>query len=293
MNLLQLEYFQEVARHQSITKAAKVLDISQSALSIMMGKLESELGYPLFQRQGRNIVITPYGERVVHYSYILLHKMDDIQREFKELRGEENESCLSLGVIDSNYYGDWMLNLLEQHPNLQLKVLQMSREEIFEILLNGNLDFGISNEMEYHGQISSQLLFSQPYQLLVFQDHPLARKGIITIEELAKEPLISLPPSHKERLVDNLALEMHFRPNIIFEGNSDIMIEMFHARVGSILTCSHNRKQWMQQSPEQYAVLDIAGVTSRYEMYLLWSKHRYLSKWARIFQNYVFDYYHV
>lgn len=109
MNLLQLEYFQEVARQESITKAAKVLNISQSALSIMMGKLEGELGYPLFIRKGRNISITPYGERVVYYSYILLNKMEDIQREFQELRGEETEQKISLGVTDSNYYGDWLL----------------------------------------------------------------------------------------------------------------------------------------------------------------------------------------
>ena len=69
---------------------------------------------------------------------------------------------------------------------MQLNVLQMSREEIYENLLIGTLDFGISNEMEYHGQLNSQLLFSQPYQLLVLQDHPLAKKGTITMEELTQ-----------------------------------------------------------------------------------------------------------
>ncbi len=293
MNLLQLEYFQVVAKEQSITKAARTLNISQSALSIMMNKLETEIGYPLFQRQGRNIVITPYGRDVLYYSYILLHEMEDIQREFQELRGESNERKLTLGVTDSNYYGDWILGLLEQYPDIQLNVLQMSREEIYENLIIGNLDFGISNEVEYHGQLSAQLLFSQPYQLLVLREHPLADKGKITVEELMQEPIISLPPSHKERMIDNLSQEMHFRPNIIFEGNQDIMAEMFHAGVGSILTCAHNRKQWMMRAPEQYAMLDIVGANSRYEMYLLWSKHRYLSKWARMFQRYVFDYYHV
>ena len=293
MNLLQLEYFQVVAKEQSITKAARTLNISQSALSIMMNKLETEIGYPLFQRQGRNIVITPYGRDVLYYSYILLHEMEDIQREFQELRGESNERKLTLGVTDSNYYGDWILGLLEQYPDIQLNVLQMSREEIYENLIIGNLDFGISNEVEYHGQLSAQPLFSQPYQLLVLREHPLADKGKITVEELMQEPIISLPPSHKERMIDNLSQEMHFRPNIIFEGNQDIMAEMFHAGVGSILTCAHNRKQWMMRAPEQYAMLDIVGANSRYEMYLLWSKHRYLSKWARMFQRYVFDYYHV
>lgn len=293
MNLLQLEYFQEVAKAQSITKAAKVLNISQSALSVMMGKLEDELGYPLFTKQGRNIAITPYGQKVVHYSYILLHQMDDIQREFRELRGEESELSISLGVTDSNFYGDWILALLDKAPDLKLNILQMSREDIYSNLLTGNLDFGISNGREYNNQISSRLLFSQPYQLLVLHDHPLAEKGSITLEELAKEPLISLSPTHKERLIDNLVQETHFHPNIIFEGNPNIMIEMFHAHVGSILTCAHNRKQWMRLEPENYAALTITGITARYEMYLLWSKHRFLSKWARVFQDYVFDYYHV
>lgn len=293
MNLLQLEYFQEVAKAQSITKAAKALNISQSALSVMMGKLENELGYPLFTKQGRNIAITPYGQKVVHYSYILLHQMDDIKREFRELRGEDNELTISLGVTDSNFYGDWILALLDKAPDLKLNILQMPREEIYNNLLTGNLDFGISNGREYHNQISSRLLFSQPYQLLVFRDHPLAEKGRISLEELAEEPLISLSPTHKERLIDNLMQETHFHPNIIFEGNPDIMTEMFHARMGSILTCAHNRKQWMRLAPENYAALTITGVATRYEMYLLWSKHRFLSKWARVFQDYVFDYYHV
>ena len=293
MNLLQMEYFQEVAKTSSITQAARTLNISQSALSIMMNKLEAEIGYPLLAKQGRNISITPYGKKVLHYSYILLHEMEDIQREFKELRGEENEWKLALGVTDSNYYGDWILNLMHDYPDLQLNVLQMARDEIYENLLIGKLDFGISNGMEYYEELDSQLLFSQPYQLLVLKNHPLARKGRITMEELVQEPLLSLPPSHKNRLIDNLSSAMHFRPNIVFEGNADIMEQMFHVGVGSILTCAHNRGQWMRSQREDYALLDIVGTSTRYEMYLVWSKNRFHTKCARMFQNYVFDYYHV
>ncbi len=293
MNLLQLEYFQEVAKTSSITQAAKTLGISQSALSIMMNKLESDIGYPLLEKQGRNIIITPYGKTLLHYSYIMLHEMEDIEREFREMRGEENEWKLTLGVTDSNYYGDWILNLMKDYPDLQLNILQMSRDEIYENLLIGKLDFGISNGMEYFEQLESQLLFSQPYQLLVLKSHPFAQKGYITMEELVHEPLLSLPPSHKNRLVDNLSATMHFQPNIVFEGNADIMEQMLHVGVGSVLTCAHNRGQWMRGPRENYVLLNIVGTSARYEMYLVWSKNRYRTKCARVFQNYVFDYYHV
>lgn len=293
MNLLHMEYFQEVAKASSITQAARTLGISQSALSVMMSKLEEEIGYPLFEKQGRNIMITPYGQKVLRYSYIILHEMDDIQREFRELRGEENEWKLKLGVTDSNYYGDWILNLTNDYPELQLNVMQMSRNEIYENLLIGKLDYGISNGMEYYEELDSQLLFSQPYQLLVLNSHPLAKKGTITMEELVQEPILSLPPTHMNRMVDNLSSIMNFQPNIVFEGNADIMEQMFHVGVGSILTCAHNRGQWMRNKRGEYALLDIVSCSARYEMYLVWSKNRYRTKCARNFQNYVFDYYHV
>ena len=94
-------------------------------------------------------------------------------------------------------------------------------------------------------------------------------------------------------MIDTLCLEIHFQPNIVFEGDSDIMGEMFHSGIGSILTCAHNRNQWMKLGDDNYTVLDIDGVDARYEMHLMWSKYRYLSKWARVFKSYVLNYYHV
>ena len=188
MTLLQLEYFQEVVKSGSIAKAAEILGISRSALSITLERLETDLGYPLFERKNKDIVITPYGQKVLHYSYKILHTMEDIQQDFLERRGMENKKKItSLTVknkveIDNNYYGDWVLDLLEQYPELKLNLRHMSREEIYDNLLTGNLDFGISNSVEYRNQLDSQLLFCQPYQLLVLRDHPLALKKSITIE---------------------------------------------------------------------------------------------------------------
>lgn len=292
MNLLQLEYFQIVAKEGSFTKAARQLEITQSALSIMMNKLETELGYTLINRQGRHMTLTPYGELLLYYSYILLHEMEDIQLEFSELRGETGEKPIALGVTDGNFDSEWVIGFLEKHPNTAMNILEMPVEEIYHNLLSGNLNFGLVNRPNYHQQLSGQLLFSQPYQLLVLKGHPLAEKTGITIEELLREPLLALPSTYQGRLVDHLSRMAYFKPNIIFEGSQDIMIELFHARIGSILTCAHNRRKWMRLPEEQYVLLNIFGLDNRYEMYLVKSRHRYLSRHARIFQQYVCDYYH-
>ena len=62
MELLQLKYFQTVAYMEHISKAAKKLNISQPSLSLMIKRLEDEMGTPLFDRIGRNIQLNDSGK---------------------------------------------------------------------------------------------------------------------------------------------------------------------------------------------------------------------------------------
>ena len=61
MELQQLKYFREVAERQHVTRAAEKLFVSESAISRAVTQLEEELGVPLFYRQGRAVVLSPYG----------------------------------------------------------------------------------------------------------------------------------------------------------------------------------------------------------------------------------------
>ncbi len=293
MKLEYLKYFQTVANSSSITEAAKELELSQSALSRIINKMEEELGYPLFVKQSGAISLTPYGEKVLDHSCNILNELEDIQQGFRERRGEKIERKLRLGIADSNYYSEWLLPLLREYPDLQFNVLQMSQEEIQKKLLMGELDFGISYAKDYHSELDNQLLFNQPYQLLVLKDHPLAQRGYVTIEQLVQEPLLSLSAIHKNRLVDNLSAEIKYPLNIVFEGSEDVMRRMFHAGMGSILTCVHNCRHWMQEPYANYELLDIPGSSIQYKMYLVWPKKRYYSEIHRFFKSYVFDYYHI
>lgn len=293
MTLLQMKYFQTVASAKSICAAAEQLGISHTTLSITIARMEAELGYSLLEKQGRGVYLTAYGKKVLHYSNVILQSIEDIQKEFGEMQGVYDQNRIALGITDSDYSGEWILGFLQQYPEVELSLTQMSTEEIYNQLLAGSLDFGIINEVEKQPQLKSKLLFSLPYQLLVFKTHPFAQREAITLEELAKEPLISLPPSQRNRMIDKLCAETQIRPNIVFEGAPDIMREMFHSGIGSILTCSHNYRQWMKLSEDYYTLLNISGISARYETYLVWAKQRYQSRWVSLIKKWMFDYYHV
>lgn len=294
MNFLQLQYFIKIIEHGSFSRAAEALGISQAALSLSYNKLEKELGYPLIEHHKRKIVLTPYGKIFLNFSVIITNEVDDIHFEFQEMKGIFDEKNVFLGISDSQYYADWLIDIYDVYPDMKLHTIVLSESQIQQGLINGQLDFGIISGPSIKPTLNRRLLTSQPYELLILAGHPLANRTMINAELLEEEPLLSLSPSlENERIVDILSRELHFSPNIIFEGSQEVMIDLFHAGLGGIVTCAHDKRQYMHLPPENYCSLEILGTSSRYEFYLQWAEHRYFTKYNQLFRDYVLNYYHL
>lgn len=95
MNFLQLEYFIELVKQNSFSKAAEKLGISQAALSLSHSKLEKEVGYPLLEHHKRAIVLTPHGKEFYKFSLSFTHEMNNIYSEFEETKGIYNKKAVN------------------------------------------------------------------------------------------------------------------------------------------------------------------------------------------------------
>lgn len=294
MNFLQLQYFIKIVEQGSFSRAAEVLGISQAALSLSYNKLEKELDYPLIEHHKRKIVLTPYGKIFLNFCTIITNEVDDIYFEFQEMNNIFKEKNVLLGISDKQYYADWLIDIFDIYPDMKLHIITLSEKQIQHQLINGQLDFGIISGPNIKPTLNRRLLTSQPYELLVLANHPLANRTMINAEILAEEPLLSMSPaSGNERIVDILSRELNFQPNIIFEGSPQVMIDLFHAGLGGIVTCAHDKQQYMRLSPENYCSLEILGTSSRYEFYLQWAEHRYFTKYNQLFRDFVLNYYHL
>lgn len=89
MELLQLHYFQTVARMEHMTKAAKELRIAQPALSKTIARLEEDLGVPLFDRQSRQIKLNSFGKAFLKSVDTALSALEEGRREVSDLAGME------------------------------------------------------------------------------------------------------------------------------------------------------------------------------------------------------------
>ena len=88
--LNSIEYVYAIYKERSFTKAAEKLYVSQPALSLAITKLEKRLGYPLFERRGKECVPTEYGEKYIAAIERIKRIQDDLEHEIEEMMEEDD-----------------------------------------------------------------------------------------------------------------------------------------------------------------------------------------------------------
>jgi DNA-binding transcriptional LysR family regulator len=200
MELQQLKYFREVAEREHVTRAAEKLFVSQSAISRAVTQLEEELGVPLFYRQGRAVVLSPYGRLFLEHVTRALSILEGGKRLLSEQTGEES-GTVSLGFLHS--LGIEMVPRLikeyrRKHPRIQFTLLvQRSGEMLMKELVAGSIDLCLSvpgmfeqSEVRWSHLLDEKLLIAMP------QTHRLAARRALNIRELSSEPFLALSPEH-------------------------------------------------------------------------------------------------
>lgn len=221
MNLQWLYYFNTIAELEHYTRAAEKLHVSQSNLSHAIKELENELGVQLFERQGRNIKLTKYGEIFQPYVIRTINSLED---GITTLKGyiDPNEGIISLAGFPSmaQFAPDLMVRYQSETNRLgvQFQYSQEGWKAIYNMLLDGAVDLILSTKLE-HPQIEAAYIGTHRLVLLVPEGHRLAGKGCVDLKELDGENYIAFDPSGQLRSqLDELFKELGVRPNMVMDG---------------------------------------------------------------------------
>ncbi len=220
MTLLQLQYFETLARVLHYTRAAEELHIAQPSLSYSIGELEKELGVKLFGKENRKIRLTEYGERFLPYVQKALLVMDEGTNELKRMSGTaplmvrlgyfHSISSTLIPKIVEEIYSD------PDNKNIRLQFMEDTSFDIAAMLKNEKLDLAFTTTRNDWAE--SITVMKQPLYLTVPLDHPLAKQPSVTFSDFMNEPLIVLDKGTSLRTQFDLAFkERGAIPNIIFE----------------------------------------------------------------------------
>ena len=247
MNYNHLKYFSVLAHLQHYTKAADLLGISQPSLSNAISNMERELGAFLFEKQGRNVHLTKYGKRYLEYVDQSLQILETGKKDLSSMVNLVN-GLIQLGFIASvsaTMVAPVMADFLKIHPNVRFHCLEGTSYQLMHDLEQEKFDIVVCSQKNENPNICFQPLWEQGMTAIVPEHHPLALKSTVTIEELAKYPMVYYDQSAGTRpLLDHLFQEAGCKPNIVCEVGTDFsMAGMVENGIGISIVCNTDMLQ--------------------------------------------------
>ncbi|HLR65583.1 MAG TPA: LysR family transcriptional regulator [Virgibacillus sp.] len=190
MNLQTLYYFIQVAKEQSLSKAATKLFVSQPALSKQIKKLEGVLGFSVLKRSSKGIGLTERGEALFRDLEPLFW---DVHRTIEK---HMNHETIHLGCtpLESSYYLPRKYQGL-QSANVTISDVLDNDKDLIPRLFETKLDAAIIQDIPSYKGLFSQFLFKDQFEVAVPVDHWLANQSKVSIDECLAEKLILTPSS--------------------------------------------------------------------------------------------------
>jgi LysR family nitrogen assimilation transcriptional regulator len=207
MDLKQLEYFRHVAELGSFTRAASFLSVVQPALSRQVRQLEVELGQNLFERNGRGVVLTDAGTRLLEHTRGILTQIGRARQELEDQRnGDSGHFALGLPPsLGSSVTVPLVKAFAQSLPNARLATVEGLSTYILEWLNVGRVDCALVYNATASATVDLQPLLEDQLFLIA----PLtaqSNRQPVTLVELAEHPLIIPGRPHAMRMAVENAL---------------------------------------------------------------------------------------
>lgn len=216
--LRQLQIFVAVARQESISRAAESLALSQSATSTSITELERQSDCQLFDRIGKRLSLNALGHQLLPQAVALLDQTREIENL---LNGRSGFGSLTVGatLTVGNYLATLLIgSFMQRHPQCRVKLQVHNTAHVVQQVAHHELDLGLIEGDCHHPDIDVLPWVEDELVVFCAPRHPLAKRGKVTLEELAGEAWIMREKGSGTRLTFEQALRHHsLRLNVRLE----------------------------------------------------------------------------
>lgn len=229
LNLQQLRIVRETVRRGfNLTEAARSLFTSQPGLSKAIGELEKELGFRIFERQGKRLTgLTVPGREVADRAQRALLEIENLrqigadyaQRDHGELRVAATHTQARYSLPPA------IARFRKRYPQVRLALMQGSPPELVKWLKDGECDVAMATESVSESEdLIAIPAYRWEHSVITLHDHPLATAEL-TLAEIARYPLLTYSEQFAgRRRIDAAFKAEHLRPDVVLEAiDSDVI----------------------------------------------------------------------
>lgn len=291
MDIQHIRYFLAVARHESFSKAAEQLYVTQPILTRCIKNLEKELGVQLIERSTKHFSLTEAGQLLLQQGNQLLQQHRDIYRQMEDMAGgQAGELRISApGVLLDMYFPKLVTQYRKAHPGIHITVRECGTRTVVQDVLEGSADIGLVMLPLADGDDLRIIpIVQDEIHAVVHKDHPLAKERSVHIRQLEGLDIITYNQSTTlYHAFEKLCREEGFSPVIAYQS----MMPGFILDILSYGDCVGVFPAPMLQQAQRPELVSIP-LTPQFpwQIAMATKKGRYISKAAESFLRFTQDF---
>jgi len=286
--LRQLDAFIEVARDQSVSRAAQRLNVTQPAVSMQLRQLEQAVGVPLVQAEGRAIRLTPAGEEFQALALRALAQLKDIDDAF-DGRRSLRRGTVDLAVVSTAKYFIPMLLVAfrRKHPGIDVKLALHNREGVLELLMRNEIDLVVMGRAPEAPANLAEAFATNPMGIVAAPSHALSRRRRSPLSILKEQEFVVREQGSGTRAaMERLFAAQRIKPRIAMEMPSNETIKQA-VMAGMGLSFLSLRTVRHELAAGRLVLLDIEGLPLLRHWYVTHRANKRLSPAALAFRQFL------
>lgn len=286
--LHQLTIFGEVVKHNSITRAAEALHMTQPAVSIQLKKLQEALDVELIQVIGKKLHLTEAGEELYHIQQELNERFEGYEAFISQLKGGLKGKLAISAASTAKYFLPYLLGEFQKkYPLVDISLKVTNRNEVLEHLNRNEFNLAILTQVPSGDDLEAIPFLENPLVMAAPPNHPLRDQKGINVRDLRDETFIFREPGSGTRMVMEKYLAKHgLRPNVAMElGTNEAVKQAIMAGIGVSLISELSLGPYLEM--DRIGILDVQGTPISTQWHILYHKGRTNSPATNNFINYI------
>ena len=283
--LRQLEIFVAICRTQSVSRAAEILYLSQSATSTSLGEFERQFNLQLFDRVGKSLSINETGRQLLPKAVELLDRAKEIEAQLNGL-ASFGEMHIGATLTVGNYLATLLVaKYLQGHPESRIQLQVRNTKTIVQQIANYALDLGLIEGDCHHPDIEVMPWIADELVIFSAPNHPLASEQNISLNRLLSEPWILREQGSGTRETFDRAFQNH-------HAELNIRLELEHTEaikraVESGLGIGCISRLALKDAFKRGSLVPLATpeIQLNRNFYFLWHKQKYQTAGIKYFLN--------
>ncbi|WP_083228809.1 LysR family transcriptional regulator [Bordetella sp. H567] len=233
LTLRHIEVFHAIMQTGSVTGAARLLNVSQPAVSSVLKHCEARARIKLFERAGGRLRPTPEARALFPDASAIYGRLDAMSRLMQDLAGGRlgSVSLAASFPIANGYLAKAVATFLQERPGIQVALQSLTSPQVIDRVASREVEIGIAYGPVINAEVETEHLVRSAVACVMRDDHPLARLEEIEVGELAPYPIITyLPQALLRGYVDGALNRAGVVPNISVQVSLSLtgMIMAYH-----------------------------------------------------------------